>query len=337
VKTEQFDYELPAASIAQFPPEAREASRLLVLSPDGTQRDAVFTELPALLPAESLLVVNNTRVRRARLQLPVSAGKGELLVLRPLPDGCWLVMGKPGKKLRPGKTLTWADGFSCRIEEVVADGTRRVRFSGEVEPYLEANGEVPLPPYITRPADVADRERYQTVYAGPPGAVAAPTAGLHFTKPLLQRLAFAGIEVRQLTLHVGPGTFRPIRTDEVEEHQLDAEYYEVPTETADAVNKARAEKRPVIAVGTTVVRTLESAVGPAGVAAGTGWSELFIGPDHDFQVVDGLITNFHLPRSPLLVLVAALLGRERLLASYQYALNSGYRFYSYGDAMLILP
>jgi S-adenosylmethionine:tRNA ribosyltransferase-isomerase len=353
--TRDFDYSLPAAAIAQQP-APRGASRLLILDRDGEERHRRISDLPALLRPGDLLVVNDTRVLPARLYGRVAGTGGgpraprelELLLVEGLGEREWEVLARPGKRARPGAVIEirdpsgGADPGSGVFAEVVAlagDGRRRVRFSEPIEPHLERLGHVPLPPYIRRPDQPADRERYQTVYARRPGAIAAPTAGLHFSDELLTALEGIGIERAALTLHVGIGTFKPVTAPLVSDHRMDRERYEIPEDTAAAVARARAGGRRVVAVGTTVVRALEGAAAAAAgangeVPAGAGTTDLFITPGFRFRVVDALLTNFHLPRSTLLMLVSAFAGRERVLAAYEEALGLGYRFFSYGDAML---
>jgi S-adenosylmethionine:tRNA ribosyltransferase-isomerase len=336
VLTGDFDYELPASSIAQ---EAapRGESRLLAIDLPGPERHARVGDLPRLLRPGDLLVLNDTRVIPARLfgRRAPSGGNLELLLIEPLGDREWDALVKPGRRARPG-TVIELDGLTAEVVDKREDGRHRLRFSEPVEPHLDRLGHIPLPPYIHRPDTAEDRERYQTVYAANPGAVAAPTAGLHFTAALLEEIAAAGVEIARVTLHVGIGTFRPVAVEWIEEHRMDRERYEIGEEAAAAIRRARERAGRVVAVGTTVVRTLESAAlaGGGQVLPGSGATELFITPGFHFQVVDALLTNFHLPRSTLLMLVSALAGRERVLAAYEEAVREGYRFYSYGDAML---
>ncbi len=338
MRTEDFDYALPPGRIAAYPAAVRDGSRLLVLHAGGRLADASFAELPQLLPPRALLVFNDTRVRPARLRLPPADGSGELFLVRPLPEGTWLCLGKPGRKLKPGRVLQWAGGPSGTIVAVRPTGEREVRFDGDIAAYAERCGEMPLPPYLKREEEPSDRERYQTVYARVTGAVAAPTAGLHFTPALIKALGAAGHDCTLVTLHTGLGTFRPLQEGEVAGQRLEAEWYEVTPAAAEAVNAARRASRPIIAVGTTAVRTLETVAADDGtVRAGTGWTDIFIHPPRKLRAVDGMVTNFHLPRSSLLMLVSALAGREHILAAYRHAVDAEYRFYSYGDAMLILP
>jgi S-adenosylmethionine:tRNA ribosyltransferase-isomerase len=350
MRTADFDYELPAHLIAQHPATTRDGARLLVLPADPALRPRhhVFGDLPTIVPAGAVLVLNDTRVIPARLHgRKPSGGRVELLLVHPdLATGpdVWRCLYGAAKAPRPGTRIV-LDRDATAVAEVVArhgDGhvTCAFHVAGGLAPALERLGEVPLPPYIRRPAGEGpdDRERYQTVYARAPGAVAAPTAGLHFTEALLDRMRAGGIEVTALTLHVGPGTFVPVRAEDPAAHVMHAERYEVSAAAAAAVNAATRAGRPVIAVGTTVVRALESAAAvDGGVRAGAGETALFILPGYRFKVVRGLLTNFHLPRSTLLMLVAAFCGRERLLAAYAEAALASYRFYSFGDAMLVLP
>jgi len=336
---------LPPERIAQEPAEPRDSSRLLVIErPTGERRDARFADLPRWLRAGDLLVVNESRVISARL-LGVLDGDGrpvELLLLRAIEGGRWEALVRPGKRCGLGARVTLAGGAArATVLEHRELGARVVEIEAPwpVDLLMERHGLPPLPPYIERhdAPKREDWERYQTVYANEKGSVAAPTAGLHFTQALLERVRATGVEIHRVTLHVGAGTFRPIRTAEVEQHRLEPEVAEVPAATAEAVNRARAERRRVIAVGTTTTRTLEWAAGEGGrVRAGRGGADLFIYPGYRFRVVDALVTNFHLPRSTLLLLVSAFAGRDGVLDAYRHAAALGYRFYSYGDAMLIL-
>jgi len=339
-----FDYSLPAELIAQEPAEPRDASRLLVLDRErGAWEDRVFRDLPSLLRPGDCLVANRSRVIPARLLGIAVEGGGpvELLLLRPVSEERWEALVQPGRRCRVGARVELAGGAArARIVGEAASGARVVEIDGPwaVRELLERHGLPPLPPYIERhdAPKPEDRERYQTVYARDEGSVAAPTAGLHFTPELLARLAERGVAAHFLTLHVGPGTFRPLRAAQVDEHRMEAEPIEIPEETARAVHEAKREGRRVVAVGTTTTRALEWAAGEDGcLREGPGAADLFIRPGHPFRVVDALITNFHLPRSTLLVLVAALAGRELILDAYRHAVAARYRFYSYGDAMLI--
>ena len=334
-----YNYDLPESLIAQEPSEQRGASRLLVLDrATGGTEHRMFGDLPSLLRAGDLLVLNDTKVIPCRLPAQKQGGgKAEVFLLREESLNCWsaLIKGVSGA----GKRLTVGRGIEAEIAEEHPDGTRIVRFHGvsDIRNELASIGKTPLPPYIRRAADERDRERYQTVYAAREGAVAAPTAGLHFTDSLLETLRQGGVDTVPVTLHVGPGTFLPVRTDSLRDHRMHSEAYAVPEATATSINRARSEGRRVIAVGTTSVRTIESAADDDGtVRAGSGETCLFIRPGHTFKVVNGMITNFHLPQSTLLMLVAAFAGRERVLAAYREATARKYRFYSYGDAMLII-
>ena len=332
-RTSDFDYDLPPEAIAQHPGERGE-SRLLMLG--RTTGERRFAELPDLLDPGDLLVVNDTRVIPARLRARrPTGGRVEILLVEREESASWWCLLRPGRRLPPGAPLAVEGGPSARVEER-ADGRFRLTFEQPIEPLLKEIGETPLPPYIDRPVEPRDRERYQTVYAARPGAVAAPTAGLHFTPALLAALERRGIRQASLTLHVGPGTFRPVKAENPEEHVLDSERFEIPEATAEAVAATRRNGRRVVAVGTTVVRSLEAAATSDGlVAAGAGRTGLYIRPGYGFRVVDRLITNFHLPRSTLLMLVCAFAGRNRVLDAYRQAVGSGFRFYSYGDAMLV--
>jgi S-adenosylmethionine:tRNA ribosyltransferase-isomerase len=300
----------------------------------------VFSELPTLLRAGDCLVVNDSRVIPARVLAEDDAGRAvELLFLEPLNEHAWRALVRPGRRCKPGAHLR-AGGVRLRVMGVDPDGARVIaREQGTIAALLDAHGLPPLPPYIARHAKPVpeDWERYQTVYAAAPGSVAAPTAGLHFTAAMLQALRTAGVEIHAVTLHVGPATFRPVTATTVEAHRLPAERASVPETTARAIDRARAEGRRVIAVGTTTVRTLESVADDAGrVRPFDGAADLTIRPGHRFRVVDALLTNFHLPRSSLLLLVAAFAGRDAVLQAYRHAVAARYRFYSYGDAMLIV-
>ena len=340
-----FDYDLPPELIAQEPAEPRDTSRLLVLHRrEGRWEDRHFGELPALLRPGDCLVANQSRVIPARLLGALEAGgpRVEMLMLRPVAPARWEALISPGRRCRLAARVTLAGGAArATVVEERAEGVRVVEIEAPwpVRELLERHGLPPLPPYIARhdAPKPDDRERYQTVYAREDGSVAAPTAGLHFTPELIRRLEAAGVELHYATLHVGPATFRPLRGDRVEQHWMEAEPVKIPEATARAVDHAREERRRVIAVGTTTTRTLEWACDEGGrVRPGTGAADLFIYPGHRFRIVDALLTNFHLPRSTLLLLVAAFAGRELVLAAYRHAVAERYRFYSYGDAMLIL-
>ncbi len=359
MKLIEFDYQLPTELIAQRPLEERDASRLLLLNRQtGAWEDRTFRELVQLVRGDEVVVVNNTRVFPARLfgrrrgvhAKPIgerSRIRGEhlkalievLLLQRAGEDESWEALVRPGRKVGAGEVLVFGEG---ELEaEVVARGdyglrTLRFRSTGDFRQAMERVGHVPLPPYIDRPDEPADRERYQTVFARAGAAVAAPTAGLHFTPKVLEELRGRGCRIVEITLDVGYGTFQPIHTETVEAHRIHAEAYEISAEAAEAIEEARAAGRPVLAVGTTVVRALEDCAGRHGrIVAGRETATLYIYPGHEFRVVQQLLTNFHLPRSSLLILVSAFAGRENLLRAYQHAVEERYRFYSYGDCMLI--
>jgi S-adenosylmethionine:tRNA ribosyltransferase-isomerase len=333
-----FAYPLPKELIAQNPLPQRAASRLLALDgSSGAVQDLQFKDLVTLLHPGDLLVVNDTRVLPARLRgRKASGGSCEILLERILGERRILAQARASKGFRTGAEIILPDGARAvvigRHEDLHEFELDRPAFE-----YFERHGRVPLPPYIEREADAADRERYQTVYASQPGAVAAPTAGLHFDRPMMTRLESAGIGIARLTLHVGAGTFQPLRVDEIHEHRMHAERFRIPEETVAAVSAARSMGRRVVAVGTTVVRTLEAAALSGVLIAGPGETDIFIRPGHRFRVVDALLTNFHLPESTLLILVAAFAGRERVLAAYHHAIAGRYRFFSYGDAMFVTP
>lgn len=347
-------YDLPEDRIAQHPADHRDSSRLLVLE-KATGRTELrrFTDLPRLLPAGTLLVANNSRVVPARLygQKP-SGGRVEFLLLTPPPllaaepadNGRWSARAegllRAAKAPRPGDVVEFGPDLSLVVEERGDFGRSWVRlfWRGPLAGLLDRQGHLPLPPYIRRPDSPADAERYQTVYADPAkaGSVAAPTAGLHFTPDLRARLAESGFEWAEVTLYVGYGTFSPVRCADIREHRMHAEYVEIGQEAADAIARAKAEGRPVLAVGTTAARTLEGAFAATGrIGPFAGWTDIYILPGASFRVLDILLTNFHLPESSLLIMVSALAGREAVLAAYQKALDNGFRFFSYGDAMLI--
>jgi len=340
-----FDYDLPPELIAQEPLADRAAIRLLVLErARGAVRHRRFADLVELVRAGDVLVVNTSRVIPARLH-GTREGRGgtgapaEILLVREQADGTWLAMGHPGGKLKPGRRVRLGDDSAVEILEMLGGGLRRVRFTGPLDAraVLARYGETPLPPYIHRPPTPADRERYQTVFATHDGSVAAPTAGLHFTPALLDRLRGAGVGIATLDLHVGPGTFKPVDVEDLAAHPMHAERYEISEAAAAMVNAARAAGGAVWAVGTTVVRTLETVADEAGrVRAGAGDTRLFIHPPYVFRAVDRLLTNFHLPRSTLLMLVCAFGAYDAVMRAYREAIAQRYRFYSYGDAMAVL-
>lgn len=355
-----FDFELPPESIAQRPLAARDSSRMLELNrTTGQWIDRQFREFPELLRGDELMVVNNARVLPARLfgrRKGIHAtppGKDnperalhltadiEVLLVRPLGGDRWEALVKPGRKMPVGEQLIFGDGaLTAEVEHRGEFGLRVLRFApvANFDEAVAKLGHIPLPPYIKREDDAIDRERYQTVYARQGTAVAAPTAGLHFTSETLARVRDRGVEIAEITLEVGLGTFEPVRTEKLEDHRIHAESYEIPQATADAIRRAKQSKRPVLAVGTTVVRALEDAVEKANDAqprAGRAEATIFLYPGKPVRVVDELLTNFHLPQSSLLALVATLAGREKILRAYRHAVDAGYRFYSYGDCMLI--
>ncbi len=341
MKLSDFDYPLPDSLIAQEPVSPRDASRLLVVPRGGAAfRDIRFAALPGLLRAGDLLVVNDTRVLPARLVgVKESGGRCELLLVDEMEEGGdrWRALGQASKPMRRGSRLVFGD-LAATVESEDGEGFFTVRFDlagPALAAALERVGRMPLPPYIRRQPTVADRERYQTVMARVPGSAAAPTAGLHFTERLLAEIAGSGIEWTAVTLHVGPGTFLPVRTDDLSLHRMHEERYFVSDAAARAFEACRARGGRVVAVGTTAVRTLESAWGSGGLQAGSGRTSLFIQPGYSFRAVDALVTNLHLPRSTLLMLVCAFGGRERVLRAYAHAIKEGYRFFSYGDAMLV--
>ena len=335
-----FDYELPEELIAQDPIEDRSSSRLLMLDKKtGAIEHHIFRDIIDALNPGDCLVINNTRVIPARL-LGVKEDTGaaiEVLLLKRRDNDIWETLVKPGKKMKLGAVVSFGDGtLKGTVVDVVEEGNRLIQFSyeGIFEEILDQLGQMPLPPYITHRLE--DKSRYQTVYAKYDGSAAAPTAGLHFTKELLAAIREKGINIAEVTLHVGLGTFRPVKADVVEEHHMHSEYYSVNPETADLINTTRKNGGRIIAVGTTSCRTLESASTPDGVLhACDGWTEIFIYPGYQFHVVDALITNFHLPKSTLMMLVSALAGRDHIMNAYAEAVKDRYRFFSFGDAMFI--
>ena len=339
MKTSDFYFDLPQELIAQTPLERRDGSRLLTLDKStGETRHLHFYDLPSLLRPGDCLVLNDSRVLPARL-IGKRAGGGacEVLLLIDRGDRVWECLVRPGRKLRPGAKITFGDGeLSAEVVGEVEGGNRLVRFDceGIFLEALERLGKMPLPPYIK--AELADGERYQTVYSKVTGSAAAPTAGLHFTRPLLEQLQAMGVRVCYVTLHVGLGTFRPVKAENLDEHEMHSEYCIIPQETADAVNETKRAGGRVICVGTTSCRTVESWAEEDGtLKASAGWTNIFIYPGYRFKVLDGLITNFHLPESTLIMLVSALAGREQVLAAYAEAVGERYRFFSFGDAMFI--
>ena len=342
MRLSDLDYELPAELIAQHPAARREDSRLLVVERDGGRlHDQRFTDLERWLRPGDTLVVNETRVRPARLELKrASGGAVEVLFVRPESNGDWRVLARPAKKAPVGGTLETPDqALALEVVGAGEHGERVVRIArGDLDAVLRERGAIPLPPYIHRAADDADRERYQTVYARTEGAVASPTAGLHFTRERLAALTANDIACVPLLLHVGPGTFRPVSEEDPARHHMDEEWYEVGESAAATLRDRRARGGRIVAVGTTSVRALESAcdANSGAIAPASGWTRKFIVPPYRFQAVDALLTNFHLPRTTLLLLVAAFAGDDLLKRAYAHAVAERYRFYSYGDAMLVV-
>ena len=340
MKTSDFYYDLPKELIAQDPLEDRSSSRLLHLSmKDGSMEHRHFTDILDYLNEGDCLVINDTRVIPARLygHKEETGALIEILLLKRRENDIWECLVKPGKKARPGAKITFGDGIlKGEIIDIVDEGNRLIQFhyDGIFEEILDQLGEMPLPPYITH--KLKDKNRYQTVYAKNDGSAAAPTAGLHFTKELLEQVKAEGVKIAHVTLHVGLGTFRPVKVDDVEQHHMHSEFYMVTQEAADKINNAKKNGHRVICVGTTSCRTSESAADENGMLKeSSGWTEIFIYPGYKFKVLDCLITNFHLPESTLLMLVSALAGREHVLAAYEEAVKEGYRFFSFGDAMFI--
>lgn len=340
MKTADFDYELPQELIAQDPLEQRDSSRLLILDKKtGERTHRIFHDIIDYLHEGDCLVINNTKVIPARLigEREGTGGKVEVLLLKRKTDNVWETLVKPGKKARPGMRLSFGGGLlHAEVQEVVDEGNRLIRFEyeGIFEEILDQLGQMPLPPYITH--QLKDKNRYQTVYAKYEGSAAAPTAGLHFTEELLQQIQEKGVKIARVTLHVGLGTFRPVKVDDVTQHHMHTEFYHVSQEAADIINETKKRGGRVICVGTTSCRTIESAADQQGVVQATeGDTDIFIYPGYQFKVLDCLITNFHLPESTLLMLVSALAGKEHIMAAYKEAVAMKYRFFSFGDAMFI--
>lgn len=336
-----FYYELPKELIAQDPLLDRAGSRLLLLDRKAKKTEHhIFREIIDYLEPGDCLVVNNTKVIPARLigSKVGTDAKIEVLLLKRETDDVWETLVKPGKKAKPGAKISFGGGLLVgEVLEVVEDGNRKIRFQyeGIFEEILDRLGQMPLPPYITH--ELEDKTRYQTVYARHNGSAAAPTAGLHFTPELLQEIQHKGVQIAHVTLHVGLGTFRPVKVEQIEEHHMHSEFYMVEDKQAKLINETKAHKKRVIAVGTTSCRTLESATGADGILkAGSGWTDIFIYPGYQFRLIDALLTNFHLPESTLMMLVSALAGREQIMAAYKEAVKERYRFFSFGDAMLII-
>ena len=340
-RTSHYDFELPVDRIAQFPTEHRGDSRMMVVNRStGEITHKQFSDLERLIPAGDAIVLNTTRVFRARLLGVRDNGTpAEILLLRPLGESMWEAMVHPGGKLKPGRVVKFAEGFEAKILSTTERRTRVVQLNSRlpIDEAIEKYGHVPLPPYITRADEPADAERYQTVYAKESGSVAAPTAGLHFTPEMLERLAAKGIRRADVILHVGAGTFKPVETEHPADHVMHEESYTLPARTADILNETRSSGAKIWAVGTTSVRTLESAIDEDGVfREKSADTRIFIRPPYKFRAVDRLITNFHLPRSTLMMLVAAFAGYDLTMRAYQEAIAEQYRLYSYGDAMVIV-
>ena len=340
MKTADFDYDLPQELIAQDPLEQRDSSRLLILDKEtGERTHKIFHDIIDYLHEGDCLVINNTKVIPARLigEREGTGGKVEVLLLKRRSDNLWETLVKPGKKARPGMRLSFGDGLlHAEVQEVVDEGNRLIRFEyeGIFEEILDQLGQMPLPPYITH--QLKDKNRYQTVYAKYEGSAAAPTAGLHFTEELLEQIRAKGVKIARVTLHVGLGTFRPVKVEDVTEHHMHTEFYHVSEEAADIINETKKQGGRVICVGTTSCRTIESAADDQGIVHATeGDTDIFIYPGYQFKVLDCLITNFHLPESTLLMLVSALAGKENIMAAYREAVEMRYRFFSFGDAMFI--
>ena len=340
MNVKDYDYDLPEELIAQDPLEDRSSSRLMVLDRQtGDVEHRHFTDILEYLHPGDCLVINNTKVIPARLfgVKEDTQAKIEVLLLKRKENDIWETLVKPGKKAKPGTKLVFGDGLlTAEVVDVVEEGNRLIQFhyDGIFEEILDQLGQMPLPPYITH--KLKDKNRYQTVYAKNEGSAAAPTAGLHFTPELLEKVKEMGVNIAHVTLHVGLGTFRPVKVDDVEKHHMHSEFYIVEEDQAKLINDTKKNGGRVISVGTTSCRTLESATGEDGIVkAGSGWTEIFIYPGYKFKAIDGLITNFHLPESTLLMLVSALAGKEHIMAAYEEAVKERYRFFSFGDAMMI--
>jgi S-adenosylmethionine:tRNA ribosyltransferase-isomerase len=340
-RTSDYDFDLPADRIAQRPAERRDASRLLVVDrATGRLEHAVFSDIERHIPPGDVLVANRSKVFRARLLgLRDSGARAEVMLLRRRGDDVYEAMVSPGSKLKPRRIVTFADDFRAEILETTGRGTRLVKLTadGNVDQAIERHGHIPLPPYIARSDEATDAERYQTVFARESGSVAAPTAGLHFTPELLARLAAKGVKRAEIVLHVGAGTFKPVEVDDPDEHEMHEEEFHIAETDAATMIAARAAGGKLWAVGTTTVRTLESVATESGeINSGSGETSIFIRPPYRFRAIDHLITNFHLPRSTLMMLVAAFAGYDLTMHAYREAIAQGYRFYSYGDAMVII-
>lgn len=333
MRVDLFDFLLPEGQIATTPASPRDSAKLLHVDAGGSTHDLHIRDIPSLLRAGDVMVFNDTRVIPARLKGRRGDIAIEMLLHRRIDAQEWLCFAKPAKRLKPDQTIVFAEDFSATVLGRTEDGQVRIRFlQDDVNAKLDLYGEMPLPPYMHRDACEADKSSYQTAYAANPGSVAAPTAGLHFTPELLAAIDRTGATRVHVTLHVGAGTFLPVKADDTDDHVMHTEWTEIPAAAAAAINAAKCEGRRIIAVGTTSLRTLESAAAPDGtVAAGTRETNIFITPGYNFRTADVLMTNFHLPRSTLLMLVSAFCGRERILGAYAHAIGAGYRFYSYGD------
>ncbi|MDY3119195.1 MAG: tRNA preQ1(34) S-adenosylmethionine ribosyltransferase-isomerase QueA [Peptoniphilus sp.] len=338
MKTSDFYYDLPEELIAQHPMDKRDASRLLYAGRGGELEDLTFRDILRFIRPEDVLVINNTKVLPARIygHRPDKDEHIEVLLIKELEPDLWQCMVRPGKKMKVGGSIAFSHELTGKVEAVTEDGLRHIRFSyeGVFVEILERLGEMPLPPYIHE--KLRDKDRYQTVYAKYEGSAAAPTAGLHFTKELLDEIRAQGTEIAEITLHVGLGTFRPVKTDDVEAHEMHSEYYKIDEEAAARIHAAKKRGGRVIAVGTTSVRTLESCMQKNGrICADSDNTSIFIYPGYEFKIVDAIVTNFHLPESTLIMLVSAFYGKDATLKAYEHAVKEGYRFFSFGDAMFI--
>lgn len=338
MKTSEFYYDLPEELIAQHPADKRDESRLLHAMANGEVEDLIFRDILRFIRPEDVLVINNTKVLPARIygHRPEKKEHIEVLLVKEIEKDLWQCMVRPGKKMKVGGTIEFGEGLTGKVEAVTEDGLRHIRFSyqGVFIEILERLGEMPLPPYIHE--KLMDKDRYQTVYAKYEGSAAAPTAGLHFTNELLDAIRAQGTEIAEITLHVGLGTFRPVKVDDVEAHEMHSEYYKIDEKAAEAINRAKKNGGRVIAVGTTSIRTLESCMQKNGkICADSDNTSIFIYPGYEFKIVDAMVTNFHLPESTLIMLVSAFYGKDAILKAYGHAVKEGYRFFSFGDAMFI--
>ena len=338
MKTSEFYYDLPEELIAQLPADKRDESRLLHAMANGEVEDLTFRDILRFICPEDVLVINNTKVLPARIygHRPEREEHIEVLLVKEIEKDLWQCMVRPGKKMKVGGTIEFGEGLTGKVEAVTEDGLRHIRFSyqGVFIEILERLGEMPLPPYIHE--KLKDKDRYQTVYAKHEGSAAAPTAGLHFTNELLDAIRAQGTEIAEITLHVGLGTFRPVKTDEVESHEMHSEYYKIDEKAAEAINRAKKNVGRVIAVGTTSIRTWESCMEKNGkICADSDNTSTFIYPGYEFKIVDAIVTNFHLPESTLIMLVSAFYGKDAILKAYRHAVKERYRFFSFGDAMFI--